>query len=536
MGDVQQHTPRVPSAIRTALPGILLVMFLGALDQTVMASALPAVAGDLNGLDQMSTIITGYLVAATAAMPLTGKLGDAYGRKRVLQASLIVFTGGAVLCSVAHSVPELIAYRAVQGIGGGGLMIGAQAIIGELVSPRDRGRFLGIIGAAFIVAAVAGPLAGGAVVDHLSWRWIFYFYVPLGLTALAVVTLTLRLPDPPRGRRIDYGGAALLCLGIILVIMVCSLGSYGAPGWLAPVLAAVAAAALAGWLVTSRRSADPIIPLFLFRDAAFAIPTAVSFLIGFAMFATLSFLPAFLQVGMGMSATASGGMLIALMAGILLTTAASGALITLTGRYKIYPVAGTLLAVPGIWLFSTLDAHSSPWLVLASMLLLGLGIGLVMQVMVLVVQNSVERRDLGAATSTVTFLRQVGSSVGVAVLGSLITVRFTAAVPAPLAAALGDRIKSLTPKTLEQLPAADRSAVAEAFGHALPPVFGYAALVLAVAFVLTLFLPERELRTTAHADADAARLDAEASDGLAADAGPTNPNDPADRARGASDD
>ena len=251
----------------------------------------------------------------------------------------------------------------------------------------------------------------------------------------------------------------------------------------------------------ARRTADPIIPLSLFRDAAFAIPTAVSFLIGFAMFATLSYLPAFLQVGMGMSATASGGMLIALMAGLLLTTAASGALITRTGRYKLYPVAGTLLAVPGTWLFSTMDSGAAPGWCWPSMLLLGLGIGLVMQVMVLVVQNSVERRDLGAATSTVTFLRQVGASVGVAVLGSLITVRFAAAVPAPLAAALGESLKSLTPKALERLPAADRSAVGEAFGHALPPVFGYAAMVLAAAFVLTLFLPERELRTTAHADA-----------------------------------
>ncbi|MBT2512266.1 MFS transporter [Arthrobacter sp. ISL-30] len=501
MDNAQHHNPRVPSAIRVALPGILLVMFLGALDQTVMASALPTVAGDLNGLDRMSAIITGYLVAATAAMPLTGKLGDAFGRKRVLQASLIVFSVGAALCSLAQSVPELISYRAVQGIGGGGLMIGAQAVIGELVSPRDRGRFLGIIGAAFIVAAVVGPLAGGAVVDYFSWRWIFYSYLPLGLAALVVVTLTLRLPAHPQGRRVDYGGAALLSLAIVSLILLCSGGSYSGPGWLVPVLVAVTVVAVAGWLLISRRNADPIIPLSLFRDAAFTIPTAVSFLIGFAMFATLSYLPVFLQVGMGMSATASGGMLIVLMAGILLTTAASGLLITLTGRYKMYPVAGTMLAVPGIWLFSTMDSHSSPWLVLVAMLLLGLGIGLVMQVMVLVVQNSVERRDLGAATSTVTFLRQVGASVGVAVLGSLITVRFAASVPAPLASELGDRIKSLTPKTLEQLPPTDRAAVAEAFGHALPPVFGYAAVILVAAFVLTLFLPKRELRTTSHADA-----------------------------------
>jgi EmrB/QacA subfamily drug resistance transporter len=525
MDDAQRHTKRVHPAIRAALPGILLVMFLGTLDQTVMASALPTVAGDLGGLDQMSTIITGYLVAATAAMPLTGKLGDAFGRKRVLQASLAFFIIGAGLCSLSQSVPQLIAFRAIQGVGGGGLMIGAQSVIGELVSPRERGRFLGIIGAAYIVAAVAGPLAGGAVVDHFSWRWIFYFYVPLGVIALVVVTLTLRLPATPRGRRVDYGGAALLCVAIVLLIFLFSGSRYPGAAWVSPVIGALAVVALAAWIFTARRTADPIIPLSLFKDPAFAIPSAVSFLVGLAMFATLNYLPAFLQVGMGVSATASGGMLIALLAGLLLTMTGSGALITRTGRYKRYPVAGTLLAVPGLWLFSTMDSSSSPWLVLLSMLILGLGIGLVMQVMVLVVQNSVDRRDLGAATSTVTFLRQVGAAVGVAVLGSLVTVRFAAAVPAPLAAALGDRINSLTPKALEALPAADRIAVAKAFGRALPPVFGVAAVVLAVAFVLTLFLPERELRTTAHSDA------------AQSDAAVPQASDPADStARGAPDD
>ncbi|MBT2522482.1 MFS transporter [Arthrobacter sp. ISL-28] len=500
MGSKQRRSIAVPTAIRAAFPGILLVMFLGALDQTVMAAALPTVAGDLRGWDQMPTILTAYLVAATAAMPLTGKLGDAFGRKLVLQASLILFVVGAVLCGLAQSVPQLIVFRAVQGIGGGGLMIGAQAIIGELVSPRERGRFLGIIGVAYIAAAVVGPLAGGAVVDSLSWRWIFYGYVPVGLTALAVVSRGLHLPAPPRGRRIDYGGAALLGLTTVAIILLCSVGNYAAPPWLVPVLAAVAAASVAGWVLTARLVSDPIVPLSLFRDPAFTIPTAISFLLGFAMFAAVSYLPAFLQVGMGLSATASGAMLIALVTSILLTMAASGLLITRSGRYKQYPVTGTLLAVPGMWLFSTLDSTSSLLLVLVAMLLLGLGIGLIMQVMVLVVQNSVELRNLGAATSTVIFLRQVGSSVGVAVLGSLITVRFADAVPAGLTAELGDRINSLTPKMLAELPAADRSAVAAAFGQALPPAFGYAAVVLAIAFVLTLCLPERELRTMAHSD------------------------------------
>jgi predicted MFS family arabinose efflux permease len=291
----------------------------------------------------------------------------------------------------------------------------------------------------------------------------------------------------------------------VAIILLCSVGNYAGPPWLVPVLAAVATASLAGWVLTARLAADPIVPLALFRDPAFSIPAAISFLLGFAMFAAVSYLPAFLQVGMGLSATASGGMLIALVASILLTMAASGLMITRTGRYRQYPIAGTLLAAPGMWLFSTLDSTSSILLVLVAMLLLGLGIGLVMQVMVLVVQNSVDLRDLGAATSTVTFLRQVGSSVGVAVLGSLITVRFAAAVPPGLAAHLGDRINSLTPKMLAELPTADRSAVSVAFGQALPPAFGYAAIVLAIAFVLTLSLPERELRTTAHSDSGQGR-------------------------------
>ncbi|WP_427131910.1 MDR family MFS transporter [Pseudarthrobacter sp. S9] len=487
-------------AIRAALPGILIVMFLGALDQTVMASALSTVAGDLSGLDQMSTIVTGYLAAATAAMPLTGKLGDAWGRKPVLQASLALFTIGAGLCGTAQSVPELIAYRAVQGIGGGGLMIGAQAVIGELVSPRERGRYLGFIGGAYVLAVVAGPLAGGAVVDHLSWRWIFYSYIPLGLAALAVVSLTLRLPETEPGRRVDYAGASFLSLAIVTVIMLCSRGIYTGPAWLAPLLAATAAAAVSGWLITARWARDPVIDLQLFRDPAFALSTAISFVIGFAMFATVSYLPAFLQVAMGLSATGSGAMLIALMGGILLTTVVSGQLIRRTGRYKLYPIAGTALAAPAMWIFSTLQASSGPGIVLLTMLMLGLGIGLVMQVMILVVQNSVDHRNLGTATAAVTFLRQVGSSIGVAVLGSLIAVRFVAGVPADLAARLGDRLNALTPRSIAALPAADRTAVGTAFGSALPPVFGYAAILLLAAFILTLFLPERELRTTAHAD------------------------------------
>jgi EmrB/QacA subfamily drug resistance transporter len=490
----------VPPALRRALPGLLVVMFLAALDQTIMAAALPAVAGDLGGLDQMSAIITGYLVAATAAMPLCGNLGDAYGRKRVLQAALAVFLVGAALCPLARSVPELIAFRAIQGIGGGGLMIGVQAVIGELVSPRERGRFLALVGSAYIAAAVAGPLAGGIAVDLFSWRWIFYAYLPLGFAALLVVSLTLHLPAVPGGRRIDFRGAALLTLAIVAFVLLCSSGSYRGPAWLEPALALLAAAAAAGWLVSARRTEDPIIPLVLFRDRGFAIPVAISALVGFTMFGAVSYLPAFLQIGMGMSATGSGGLLLALMLAVLLSVVVSGLLITHTGRYKIFPIAGTLLAAGGMLAFAGVRPGSSLIRVLPPVVLLGLGIGLVMQVMVLVVQNTVPRADLGAATSTVTFLRQVGAAVGVAVLGTLITLRFNAALPDAVAAGLGGRLDSVTPELLAQLPPAERAAVAAAFGDAVPPLFGYTGAILAVVFLLTLFLPERQLRTTAYSD------------------------------------
>jgi len=495
---------RPTPAVRAALPAILLVMFLGALDQTVMAAALSTIAGELHALDRMPAILTAYLAAATAGMPLTGKLGDTYGRKRVLTWSLLLFIAGAALSSSAQTLAELIAFRAVQGLGGGGLMIGAQSVIGELVSPRERGRYLGYVGAAYLLAIVAGPLAGGAVVDNFSWRWIFYAYLPLGILALILVARSLHLPPPVSQPRVDYVGAALLSMSIVAVMLLSTTGIYSGPGWLAPALWAAAALTVGGWLAAARHAEDPIINPALFRDPAFTIPAAISFLIGFALFSAVSFLPAFLQIALGMSATSSGLMLIALMSGLLVTTVVSGQLIRRSGRYRSYPILGTALAAAGMLLFSMLNAASGVPAVLLASVLLGLGVGLVMQVMILAVQNAVEQRNLGSATAVVLFLRQMGSALGVALLGSLITARFAAKVHTGLAERLGNDLNSLTPQAIAGLPAADRAAVGEAFGSALPPVFLYAAGLLVVAFVLALLLPQRELRTTAYADSDAA--------------------------------
>ena len=471
---------------RRVLPGLMLVMLLGALDQTAMAPALPAVAADLGRFDLMPAVITAYLAAATVTMPLHGKLGDRFGRGPVLLVAIVVFVLGALLCATATSMPALIIWRIVQGAGGGGLMIGAQAVLGEVVSPRERGRYLGLLGAVYVVAAVGGPLLGGLAVDHLTWRWIFALYPPLGLVALVVVARTLRLPPPAERPPFDLLGAVLLALTVTGVVL---LGSGLGPR--TPLVAVATVLTAAGWLATARRAADPVLPLRLFRTRSIAIPTAVSALIGFALFGTISYLPAFLQVAMAVSATQAGLVVTALMAGVLLATTVSGRIITRTGRYKAFPVAGTAVAALGLALLGTVGRSTPLPLVLAALLLVGLGVGMVMQVMVLVAQNGAAHRDLGAATSAVTFLRQIGASTGVAVIGGLITSRFAAALPP------GTDARSATvldPQQLAHLP----DAVRDAFGTAVPPVFGFVAPLLGLAFVLAVALPAQPLRDTAH--------------------------------------
>ncbi|MDQ4117948.1 MAG: MFS transporter [Actinomycetota bacterium] len=449
------------STIGRALPGLLLAMLLGALDQTIITPALPAVAADLGGLDRVPSVVTAYLAAATVVMPVYGKLGDRFGRTRVLLVAIGVFLAGAVCCAVAGTMTALIAGRALQGLGGGGLMVGPQAVIGELVSPRERGRYLGLIGAAYVVAAVGGPVVGGLLVEGPGWRSIFVLYPPLGVAAFVVLAGTLRLPRPSARAPIDYAGAVTLAAAVLGLVL---LGQTGNPWWLALALPGALA-----WSATTRRAADPILPPRLFRDRAFAIPVAVSFLVGFALFGTLSYLPTYLQVALGVPPTAAGLVVTALMAGVLTTTVVSGRLITRTGRYKGYPVAGTALAAGGLGLLAVLGPVAGPAGIAAVMAVTGLGVGLVLQVMVLAAQNAVAHADLGTATSSVTFLRQIGASIGVAVAGALITARLTDGVPQ-----------------------------ATALAGAVPVVFAVMAPLLLLGCGLAVALPHRPLRTTAH--------------------------------------
>jgi EmrB/QacA subfamily drug resistance transporter len=480
----------------------MLVMLLGALDQTIMAPALPVVAAELGGLDRMPAVVTAYLAAATVVMPLYGKLGDRFGRRPVLLVAIGVFVLGAALCATARSMPALVAVRAVQGVGGGGLMIGAQAVLGEIVSPRERGRYLGLLGGVYVLAAVGGPLVGGFVIDHGSWRAIFALYPPLGLLAAVVVVRTVRLPRPQTQRPIDYAGAGCLAATVLAVVLLADVaaGTGGRPGWTVPALAVGAVIAGTAWLLTARYAADPVLPLRLFRDPAVAIPTAVSFLIGFALFGTISYLPAYLQIAVGTSATRAGLALTCLMAGVIVTITLSGRSISRTGRYKAFPVVGTALAAVGLALLGLVRPATPGLALVAVLLLIGLGIGLTMQVMMLVAQNGAPRADLGATTSAVTFLRQIGASAGVAVVGALITARFTDRLPAGLADRLPGGVGALSAGGLAGLPPDMRATVAAAFGEAAPPVFGFVAPLLGVAFLLTLALPARPLRETAHAD------------------------------------
>jgi EmrB/QacA subfamily drug resistance transporter len=505
-----EHHYLTHQQIVVVLFGLMAGVLLAALDQSIVGTALPTIVSDLGGLDKLAWVVTAYLLTATASTPLWGKISDLYGRRHIFQAAILVFLAGSVLCGLSQNLPQLIAFRALQGIGGGGLMSLAFSIIGDIIPPRERGRYQGYFGAVFGVASVAGPLLGGWFTDGPGWRWIFYVNLPVGIAALVITSMSLKLPTVRREHTLDYLGAGLIVASVssLLLYLDWAGKEYGwfAAGPLALLIAAVAMTVL--FVMVEQRAAEPIIPLRLFRNEVFAVGNLYGFLAGVAMFGAIIFLPFYLQAVMGMSPTQSGLAMLPAVFGILTTSIISGRLITRTGRYKIFPILGAAILIIALLMLSRLQVGTPYWQLALFELAFGAGLGMTMQTIVTAVQNAVEYRDLGTATSTTTFFRQMGGTIGAAVFGAILTNRLAVHLieqvgPAAVAAQGNGAVNINNLQAIRALPGPAKTSVLTAFTHALNDVFLVGVPVVALAFVVALFLKELPLRTMQRPSADA---------------------------------
>jgi len=474
-------------------------MFLSSLDQSIVGTAMPTIVGELNGVAHQGWIITIYILAVAVVMPLYGKAGDVFGRRWPFLLAIILFTVASAGAGFAQSFEALVLWRGVQGLGGGGLMILSQAIIADVVPARERGKYMGPMGALFGIAAVAGPLLGGWFTEGPGWRWAFWVNIPVGILAIAIAWYALQLPSHRAERRLDLTGAILLVLGAAGIVLLTSWESIATRGydWSDPQLLGLLAGtlvAIALFVLVERRAEDPVLPLHLFANPTFTLTTTIGLVIGMGMFAALGFLPTFLQMSNGVGVTESGLLLIPMMAGVMLTAIVSGLLITKTGRYRRYPISGMAISTLGLIWLTRLDAGTPLWLFGTMIFVLGAGLGLVMQTIVLAVQNAVDPHELGTATSANNFFREIGAAVGIALFSSIFTSRLVANLegvfgsgPAPEGGAATD---SLTPEIVAQLPEPFHSGVVDAYADALAPAFWYLVPLLALGFVLTLFLKE----------------------------------------------
>jgi EmrB/QacA subfamily drug resistance transporter len=496
--------------IVVVLSGLMLGMLLDALDQTIVATALPTIVGDLGGLNHLSWVVTAYLLTSTAVTPLWGKLSDLYGRRGTFQAAIAIFLVGSMLSGLSQNIGELIAFRAVQGLGGGGLIALAMATIGDVVAPRERGRYQGYFGAVFALASVCGPLLGGFFTDQFTWRWIFYINLPFGIAALVVTSVVLRIPFRRLERRIDYLGSVLLVGAVTWVVLATTWGGTTYPWGSVQIIGLAAAAVLflALFVAWETRAAEPILPLRLFHSPTFVVGVAVTFLLGLALFGAVIYLPEYFQVVQGASAIRSGLQLIPLTLGIVIASVGSGQVISRTGRYKAFPIVGAALLAVGFWLLTHIQVHTSLVVLSLWTVVVGLGIGGIMQVVVLAIQNTFDQRDLGTATSATVFFRTLGGSFGTALFGAVLVNRLqlnlSVLLPSGRSSGAPVDVGSLqgAPQQLRALPGPVVDALLEAFARSYQVVYRWAIPFAIATFLLALTLPEAPLRTSAHVGGD----------------------------------
>ncbi|WP_213452549.1 MDR family MFS transporter [Rhizomonospora bruguierae] len=500
--------------IRVVLAGLMIAMMLAMLDNMIVSTALPRIVREFGGLDHFTWVVTAYVLGTSVSTPIWGKLGDLYGRKSVFLSSVALFLVGSALCGMsgtgllggAHNgMAELIAFRALQGLAAGGLMVGVMAIVGDLVPPRERGKYQGLMAGIMSIAMVAGPLVGGFITDHLSWRWAFYINLPLGAVALAILVTRMHLPRYRTEHRIDWVGAGLLSVAITALVLITTWGGNQYAWRSAQIigLAVLAAVTLVAFALVERRVPEPILPLNLFANRNFALISVIGFLLGFAMFGAMNFLPLFQQTVQGASATSSGLLLMPLMFGSLITSIVVGRTITRTGRYRAFPIIGGVMMAGGMAILTLLDVHTTRTQLGLYVILLGVGMGFLMQTSMLIAQNSVEQRDLGAASGAATFLRSIGGSFGVSLFGAVFAHRLTDQLTARFGAAGAESFTStgggrggFDPDQLAKLPPALRLEALTALADSISGVFWWAIGFAVAVPILAWFIKEIPLRSS----------------------------------------